>query len=234
MSIARQHKQSILKNKTEQKAQRLTRAGVTTKATPAQNATFATLKESLSADLITLKHANGDAERNPFKKELIVKYHDYVKAMMQHSNWAGQTVIFYWFLWRLDIEGFESVQSEFYSAIEHGLTTPESFKRDWQTFYLDTVYRYTNEALKAQKEFKSAYLKQAIIDLNNGKMVTNIPLKSKLYALIGKVYFSEKAFGKAIKNFETALNLDEGVGVKKLLRQAQEYFKKEDTHEKSK
>lgn len=232
MSHALKFKQRILGNNVKQKAQRLTNAGVITKATPAQNATFATLKESLPSDLTTLKHANGDAERDPFKTELIEKYRAYAQAMMQHSNWAGQKIIFYWLLWRLDIEGFEAVQPDFYRAIQHGLTTPDEFKRDWQTLYLDTVYKYTNEAFKAKKDFIYDYLEQAVNSLNTGELVTNVPLKSKIFALIGKIEFSAQKFEKAIKHFQTALNLDDGAGVKKLLKQAQEELKKDVTDEK--
>jgi len=231
MSIALKHKRKMQSKASPADIERISITSVAPNASSVKE--FASLKESLPADLITLKHANGDAERHPFKKELIEKYKAYAQAMMKYDNWAGQKVIFYWLLWRLDIEGFEAVEPLFYKAIQHGLTTPDEFKRDWQTIYLDTVYIYSNKAFKEEKEFVTEYLLRAVTDLTEGKVVTNTPLKSKLFALMGKVAYRFNDPKLAIKYFEKALSLDDGAGVKKLLKQAKEQLATELESEES-
>ncbi len=181
---------------------------------------FEALKASLSADLETLKLSNGDEERNPFKIELIEKYRSMAETLMaSHQNWAGLKSVFYFLMWRLDIEGFEAVQADLFRGIEHGLTTPDSFKRDFQTLYLDQLQEYVAAAMKAEAEFNVDYLQTAIQALSTGNLVTVAPLKAKLYAWYGKVCLMKNEPEQAIKSFETALNLDERVGVKTILKE---------------
>lgn len=233
MSLALLHKRKVTAEKQDKQQSTVTLASndrQQEKPLPAgKTDKFAVLKDSLQADLTTLKHANGDAERNPFKQELIEKYREYAESMMaNHDNWSGQTVVFYWLIWRFDTEGFESVQQDWYRAIEHGLTTPQGFNRDWQTFYLDEVHNYSKSAFKEEREFNEDYLFGAIDALVKGEIVTNEALKSKLYVIAGKLAFKNEDWQKAAKYCQTALNLNPNAGVKTLLKEALEKAETDD------
>jgi len=223
MSISRRFKQKVLAQKNAAQIQKPSDSSSVSVAVaaPSNGDALTKLKESLSADLATLKLANGAEEKAPFKATLIEKYQPLVESLMaSHQDWANLDVVFWHLMWRLDLEGFEAVREAMLQAIDHGLTTPIDFRRDWPTFYLDTVFVYTNDALKAETEFNPEFIKDAVVKLNAGELVTNAPLKAKLYAINGKAAMKNNEFDQAVKNFEAALSLDDKVGVKKLLSEA--------------
>ena len=207
--------------------QRMLAQAETKKPTPTEKAAPVTeeslkVKQSLANDLTTLKALTGDEERLPHKAELIEKYREYVTGLMQsHANWARLEIVFWWLMWRYDVEGFEAVQEDMLAGIEHGLTTPTSFNRDWQTIYLDQVNEYTSTALQKEVEFNDKLITQAVSLLSAGEVATNIPLKAKLWANHGKTAMLFKDYETAAKSFTTALKLDDKVGVKKLLAEAE-------------
>jgi len=223
MSIARQFKANILKQQPQEKIIMPEK-----KISTALTESMIDLKERLTTDLGILKQLSGDEERNPYKQELIEKYKPLVQQIMSsHQNWARQNALFWWLMWRIDVEPFMSVVDDLKSAVEHGLTTPQEFKRDWQTIYLDQVFQHFDQALKKEDLNNLHILQDAIASIRQGKIVTNVPLKAKLYALNGKFAHKTKDFETAQKNYKQAINLDEKSGVKRLLSEVTEKLESE-------
>lgn len=217
MSIALQHKKRMLANQQSQQTETTVPAAKQVViATVASNKAFDQLKDSLEADLITLNRANGDEERDPFKADLIEKYREYAEHLMTFDSYKDLTVLFYWLMWRLDLEGFAAVQADWLTAVQKGLTSPVKFSRDFVTIYLDELRNYSETAFKAGEEFNDQLLADAIDTLNSGEWAINAALKSKLYVINGKVLHKKGEFESAVKNYETALNLNPKAGVKKV------------------
>lgn len=190
------------------------------------------LKEQLTSDLAIIKQLDGDQQRLPMKEKLIEKYRKEVETKMREfHNWARQPMIFWWLMWRLDVEGFDSVATAFEKAVEHGLTTPENFERDWQTIYLDQVKLAYEELLKTEQDFDSNLLKKVVDQLTQGDLATNSYLKAKLFALRGKVAMAEKDLTDAKKYFEQALKYNEKSGVKTLLKRVNKELGEQDASE---
>ena len=215
MNPALKFKQKMLKQQAEKRPE------MTEAPAPVTTESLET-RQSLAVDLQTLKALNGDEERLPLKEELIEKYRRQAEDLMgKHKNWARLEVVFWWLMWRLDVEGFEAVNQDMIAGIECGLTTPQSFNRDWQTIYLDQVNDYTANALTAGDKFDDSIITNAIKMIQSGDVATNIPLKAKLFANHGKTAMLLNDVETAVKSFKSALALDAKVGVKKLLTEAE-------------
>jgi len=218
MSLALMHKQKMLSKKQGQKPVDTAKVVV---ATTTKGNLFQKLKENLSNELVTLKHANGAEERDPYKKELIEKYRDYAQELTNFESWKDLSVLFWWLMWRLDIDGFIEVQPLLLDGVKRGLTTPVDFNREFLTIYLDEVLVYSKAAFKKGEDFDTQILAQAIEQLNSGDWTTNQPLKAKLYAQHGKILHKNGEFESAAQNYKTALNIDDGVGVKTQMKRAE-------------
>jgi len=222
MSLALQHKKRILAKQQGQPQNRASEEKTTVVVIgKVDTNAFEALKQSLESDLITLKHANGAEERDPFKTDLIGKYREYAEHLMTFDNWKDLTVLFYWLMWRLDIEGFEAVQADMLKAVEKGLNPPVEFKRDFVTIYLDEMNNFSTKAFKEGEEFNDQILTDAIEQLNSGNWAINASLKSKLHAIYGKVLHKKGEFEEAVKNYTAALNLNDRAGVKTVKTQAE-------------
>ncbi|WP_037027594.1 hypothetical protein, partial [Psychromonas aquimarina] len=111
---------------------------------------------------------------------------------------------------------------DLYQGVQHGLTTPtKGFERDWQTVYSDLVYLYYQNKIKADESCEVSVISQLVADIANGDIIINAPLKAKVYAVYGKVTMSLGQTETAVKAFKSALNLNENVGVKKLLTECE-------------
>ena len=233
MSIALQHKRKCIAEQEKNKLQggvaeghdiketilRAAIQGITSMA-PALEA----LAENFQYDLHTMNLLNGDSEKTPFKKEMIEKYRPLcVHYMTTRQDWGQLNTLFWWLIWRADVESFESIESDFYKGVLNGLTVPVGkFKSTWPTQYCDLVKNHYKALLDAEQTPPVDVISKVIADLSNGNMVTNKPLKAKLFALYGKTVLLTGDIDTAANAFEKALALDEGIGVKKLLKQCTE------------
>ncbi|MBN2605993.1 MAG: hypothetical protein JXR47_01520 [Thiotrichales bacterium] len=235
-SLALRHKQRVLdaqKQQKESKPAQSNHAPVYAQKMPgmslAKSNELSGLKLQLENDLITLKQLSGDEEKAPFKKELIEKFRPLCEIYLQtYQTWAHLDVLFWWLLWRNDVEGFAAVQQTWYEAIEKGLTTPVKFNRDWQTMYLDEVFKHVDEQLKQDQEPSIEYLDIAMVEIEEGLIATNAPLKAKLYKLHGQALQKIGQDEHALQAYEKALKLDANVGVKTVIKQLKAKVKTND------
>jgi len=222
MSLARKHKaRAQQKQQSTTAFQPVLNSAVSTGKKPmgALPEALKKLKDGFDGDRQTLKLLNGDEQRTPFKKELIEKYRPLCEYFMaNYDDWARLDCLFWWLIWRSDIETFSEIEGDLYSAVQHGLTTPiKGFERDWQTFYADLVFIHYDENIKVDNNGDGLCLSKLVADIVNGDIIINSPLKAKLFAVYGKVCMRLAQTETAIKAFKMALALNDKVGVKKLL-----------------
>ncbi len=220
MSLALAHKKRVL---AQQAAQQNKTAPVQPQSSSEKRsvpADFNELKAKLDPDLMTMQRLNGDEEKHPFKKDLIEKYRPLCEHLIaNYDNWARLDVLFWWLMWRNDLNGFDSVQADWYQAIEHGLTTPNNFKRDWQTVYLDEMFKYSDTAFKAEEDFNQAFITGALSELELGQLVTNTAVKSKLFKLLGQIQQKAGNDQLALDAYKKASSMDPKVGVKTVIKE---------------
>ncbi|BBN59322.1 phage terminase small subunit [Hydrogenovibrio marinus] len=222
MSIALAHKRKMrqLQQEAEQKQPESLETGTVEKPVLTQ-ADLAKSSTDLDADLTALRAIPDHKDRDELKKQLIEKYRQPVMEIMKdYGSFAGQKLVFWWIMWRLDVEGFEPVQADMLVGVEKGLTTEEPFSRDFATLYLDSVQDFTAAGMKSGADFDESYLNGAIAMLESGKVITNDAVKSKLYVCHGRLALARDDNKVAIDSLEKALKYNDKAGVKTDLKKA--------------
>ncbi|WP_375751610.1 phage terminase small subunit [Vibrio sp. HN007] len=170
----------------------------------------------LKQDLAYLRTLAGSEEKDPYKQELVNKYQPLVaKLLTTHSNLGGLDVIWWFYQWQVDLGNLNEVHDCFRAAIDMGLETPNSWKSNGQTAFCDIVFKYSHTADKEGKEFIREYLQKAVLDLLEGKLATNAPLKVKMFRLVGDWHYEKGETEKAYILFEQVMALDPSKGGRK-------------------
>lgn len=171
----------------------------------------------LKQDLSYLKSLSGSKEKDPFKQELINKYRPLVEKLLDthKGNYGNLDVVWWFYLWHIDLGQLETIHDDFRLAIGAGLETPTSWKMNGQTAFLGYVLKYSNDAYNAKRGFKRDYLLNAVKDLLSGELATNAPLKVKMFRLVGDWYFDAGNKEQAHSLFELVMKLDPNSGGRK-------------------
>lgn len=171
----------------------------------------------LKQDLSYLKSLSGSKEKDPYKQELIKKYRPLVEKLLDthKGNYGNLDVMWWFYLWHIDLDQLEEIHDDFRLAIGAGLETPTSWKMNGQTAFLGYVLKYSNDAYKAKRELKRDYLMNAVKDLLSGELATNAPLKVKMFRLVGDWYFDAGDKEQAHNLFELVMKLDPSSGGRK-------------------
>ena len=179
------------------------------------------VQQILKQDLAYLRTLAVSKEKSPFKQTLIEKYRFLIQQLMEthKGDYGHLDVMWHWFLWHVDLDQLEAIHDDFRLAIDGGLDTPSSWKMDGQTAFLGYVFKYSHEAYKAERPFCREYLEQAVTDLQKGELATNVPLKVKIFRLVGDWHYDNGNRQEAHDLFEFVMKLDSNGGCKNKLKE---------------
>ncbi|WP_019275983.1 phage terminase small subunit [Vibrio coralliilyticus] len=171
----------------------------------------------LKQELKYVRTLSGSKEKDPFKEELIKKYRPLVEELLEthKGNYGNLDVMWWWFLWHVDLGKLEDIYEDFRAAISAGLECPNTWKMNGQTAFLGYVQKYSQKAYEAKKPFNREYLVNAVKDLRAGELATNPPLKVKMFRLVGDWHFEEGEKKEAHDLFEQVMKLDPSKGGRK-------------------
>lgn len=172
---------------------------------------------ALKNDLGFLKSLSGSKEKDPYKEELVKKYRPLVERLLEthKGNYANLEVMWWFYLWQVDLGRFEEVYDDFRLAIEGGLEPPMTWRTNGHTAFCDLVFTYSHKAVQKKEEFKREYLINAVKDLRSGQLATNAPLKVKMFRLVGDWHFDAGEKKEAHDLFEQVMKLDPRKGGRK-------------------
>lgn len=172
---------------------------------------------ALKNDLGFLKSLSGSKEKDPYKEELVKKYRPLVEKLLEthKGNYTNLEVMWWFYLWQVDLGQFEEVYDDFRLAIEGGLEPPMTWRTNGHTAFCDLVFTYSHKAVQKKKEFKREYLINAVKDLRSGQLATNAPLKVKMFRLVGDWHFDAGEKKEAHDLFEQVMKLDPRKGGRK-------------------
>lgn len=171
----------------------------------------------LKQDLSFLKSLAGSKEKEPYKQQLVDKYRPLVEKLLatHQGNYANLEVMWWFYLWQVDLGQFEAVYADFRLAIDSGLEPPATWRTNGHTAFCDLVFSYSHQAVQNNKPFTKDYLIQTVNDLQSGHLATNAPLKVKMYRLVGDWYFEDGEKKLAHDLFEQVMRLDPSKGGRK-------------------
>lgn len=172
----------------------------------------------LKRDLEYARTLSGSKEKDPFKEQLIKKYRPLVEELLEthQGNYGNLDVMWWWFLWHVDLGKLEDIYEDFRAAIGAGLECPNTWKMNGQTAFLGYVQKYSQQAYDAKKPFKREYLIRSVQDLRAGELATNSPLKVKIFRLVGDWHFEAGEKKEAHDLFEQVMKMDPTKGGRKI------------------
>lgn len=184
---------------------------------------FYVLRENLPDVLGTLKRLQGDEERIPYKQQLIEQYREFAThTMANFDNWSGQTALFWWLLWRMDVEGFEAVNADFVKGVQHGLTTAESISRDFASLYLTELEEHFTKLWKQGEVEDISVVETAIEMIESGEIAATPVMKARIYKLYGHLV-KKRDPETGLRAYLKAQELGgENIGVKKVVAELKE------------
>lgn len=204
-------------------------ASVTSASDPFVNKSWDEVQRTLETDLGFVRTLAGFEEKNAFRKELIKKYKGQAEHLLAtRANLEGLDLLWWYYLWQVDCGQLELIHDEFRSAVSRGLSTPRKWSSSAEVAYCDVIFRYSDSAHKANTTFNHAYLTRAIVDINEGKLAVNGPLKVKMFRLAGKLLDGAGAKKEALALFEAVMQMDPNRGgCKKRIQELKEELEHE-------
>ncbi|NOI79234.1 hypothetical protein F0237_01070 [Vibrio tubiashii] len=171
----------------------------------------------LKQDLSFLKSLAGSKEKEPYKQQLVDKYRPLIEKLLatHQGNYANLEVMWWFYLWQVDLGQFEAVYADFRLAIDSGLEPPTTWRTNGHTAFCDLVFTYSHQAVQNNKPFTKDHLIQTVNDLQSGHLATNAPLKAKMYRLVGDWYLEDGEKKLAHDMFEQVMRLDPNKGGRK-------------------
>ncbi len=168
----------------------------------------------LKKDLEYARTLPGAQDKIPFKKELIKKYSQLVKRLLatHKDNLERLDVVWWFYLWNIDVGLLPLIHDEFKAAILNGLDTPDDWKSDGYTAYCDIIFKYTFDAHKEKKSLNAAYLLDAVKDVIGGAAAIPAPLKVKMFRLAGDLLRGSGNPEEALALFEKVMVLSPSKG----------------------
>lgn len=196
---------------------------------PFSNKSWDEVQRILEADLGFVRTLAGFEEKNTFRKELIKKYKEQADHLLAtRVNLEGIDLLWWYYMWQVDCGLLDLIHDEFRAAISRGLSTPQKWNSNGEVAYCDVIFRYSDNAYKAKVTFNRTYLSQAIIDIAEGKLAINAPLKVKMFRLAGKLLDEAGAKEEALALFEAVMQMDPNRGgCKKRLQELKEELEHE-------
>ena len=189
-------------------------------------------KKNLANDLMYLKTLAGSEEKNPYKIELIDKYQQIVKSLLaSHTDLAQLDVVWWWFVWSIDLGRIDEVYADFKDAIARNLTVPDCYRSNAHTAFSDLIFKHSDSQRREKKVFNTAYLEHVVIDVQSGNYAINAALKSKIFRLAGDIALENGDKEKAVTLFELAIGLDPKCGRKQLLTELKANNREDDAND---
>lgn len=171
----------------------------------------------LKQDLSYLRTLSGSKEKTPYKQELIKKYRPLVEQLLNthQGNYGNLEVMWWFFIWHVDLGKFERIHDDFRQAIGAGLEAPANWRMNGQTAFCGYVFKQALDAHNTGSKFKREYLINAVNDVLSGELATNVPLKVKMFRLVGDWFEADGEKEQAFKLFELVMKLDPNKGGRK-------------------
>lgn len=151
--------------------------------------------------------------RNAKKSELLPEYLPYIDGVLAAGVSEQNDMLVKLMIWALDTQDLPTAMRIAEFALLNKMAMPAPFSRDVATVFAEQL---ADEVLKNDATADSELLQQAL-DLTAAHDMPD-QARAKLYRALGDTLKSDKV-DEAIKAYETALKLDDGVGCKTDLKE---------------
>lgn len=170
-----------------------------------------------------LKQVQSIERKAEVKRQFLPEYQGYIDGVIKSDSGRQDDVLMTILLWQIDAGNFTEALRLAEYAIGHDLQAPDRFERKTATLIAEELadvaikYASTDDAVPASLLLRAHELtkEQDMYD----------QVRAKLHKAIGIALESEEQLPEAAQHYERALELDERIGVKKLLEKVERAIK---------
>ena len=187
---------------------------------------------AIESDLAQLKTFTDIADKASYKSEALKRndYLGYIKRYRLSGQNHHNTVLAWVFIWLVDLKRWDDVLELLPLMVEQKQPLPTVFNtKHWPAFVIDQLYDDANYYLSQSEQAGlftiSLVLHRLITTVKNQDWTGLEVVGGKLYAMAAKVDASLHNYGFAAAFAEQALAINEGAGVKGLLKDLQKLLK---------
>lgn len=187
---------------------------------------------AIESDLAQLKTFTDIADKASYKSEALKRndYLGYIKRYRLSDQNHHNKVLAWVFIWLVDLKRWDAVLELLPLMVEQKQPLPTVFNtKHWPAFVIDQLYDDANYYLsqsKANGLFDISFVLHRLISIVKDQDWTGLEVVGgKLYAMTAKVDASIHNYGFAAAFAEQALAINDGAGVKGLLKDLQKLLK---------
>ena len=187
---------------------------------------------AIESDLAQLKTFTDIADKASYKSEALKRndYLGYIKRYRLSDQNHHNKVLAWVFIWLVDLKRWDAVLELLPLMVEQKQPLPTVFNtKHWPAFVIDQLYddaSYYLSQSKANGLFDISFVLHRLISIVKDQDWTGLEVVGgKLYAMTAKVDASIHNYGFAAAFAEQALAINDGAGVKGLLKDLQKLLK---------
>lgn len=170
-----------------------------------------------------LKQVQSMERKAEVKRQFLPEYQGYIDGVLEGDSGRQDDVLMTVLLWQIDAGNFaEAVRLAGY-AIGHDLQAPDRFERKTATLIAEEIAEVAMK-LSGTEDQVPAELLLKTYELTQGQDMFD-QVRAKLHKAIGIAMEGSDQLQEAVVHYTRALELDERIGVKKLLEKVERAIK---------
>ncbi|MFZ6772325.1 phage terminase small subunit [Undibacterium sp. SXout7W] len=204
---------------------------------PVQGSAYDLMLAKLINDKQRLKAIQSIQRKIDLKRDILPDYDDWIDSALQHGNGAQDIVLTTVLVWHIDAGDYARALEIAQYCLKHSLSLPDQYHRDIATMLMDEIPgaylagRFETPA-QAQETLRAVQL--LTVNADAPDQASAKLYKALGYAQIGKIgngdidfdQLQEADASKALDNLRRALDLFQGIGVKKDIERLERRLKK--------
>lgn len=179
-----------------------------------------------------LKQVQSVERKAEVKRRVLPEFAPWVRGVLDGNAGGQDDVVMTTMVWLIDIGEFGSALDIAAYALQHGLTLPDTYKRDVATLVVEEIAEQSQAAFAAGKPVDLESLERVGELTANRDMPDEV--RAKLFKALGCAYRARaeasdphdaEGLAAALAAFKRALQLHDRVGVKKEIEQLERALK---------
>ena len=170
-----------------------------------------------------LKKVQSIERKAEVKAKYLPEYQAYIDGVLQGNSGRQDDVLMTVMLWQIDVGNFAEALRLADYAITHELQTPDRYERQTATMIAEEVAEVAMKRAGTEAAIPAELLLNTYELTKDQDMFDQV--RAKLHKAIGMAMEGEDQLAVAAEHYTRALELDERIGVKKLLEKVERAIK---------
>ncbi len=177
----------------------------------------------LQQDMAQLSLIESISRKAEVKQGMLPTYQPWVAGVLAKGSGEQDDILMRMLIWHLDVGDIRNALDIAEYAVQHGLVTPDSFKRTTACLIGDEVAAIARQTLTDEKPLDTPQLLRAQQMLTGQDMPDVV--SARLHKFVGYALRQDGDNVLALANLKTALQLDDNSGVKTDIKNLEKLIK---------